>query len=216
MRWLSDGHLEYIARNDSQVKIRGHRIELGEIENELCTLPEVSQAVVIDYKKNETTVLAAYIVSDLGESIGADKLRDTLVSKLPDYMIPSTFTYLDSVPLTINGKLDRRALPEPEFVNNESYVAPTTELEKQLCDIWQDILGLEQVGIEDNFFRIGGNSISAVRMSELSSRLIGTRIPINLLFKFGTITCLVEHLATGNMAIIPRQSDQKGKVSIEI
>ncbi len=157
VRWLSDGNLDYLGRNDFQVKIRGYRIELGEIESALASHPQVKQAVVIDREHEGNKALVAYGVAE--SELSDDELFRYLSDRLPEYMVPASFTRLESVPLTLNGKLDRRALPEPVWVNRDSYVAPRNALETQLCAIWQEVLGLEQVGIEDNFFRIGGNSL---------------------------------------------------------
>ncbi|WP_045500517.1 AMP-binding enzyme, partial [Vibrio hyugaensis] len=128
-RWLPDGNIEYLGRNDFQVKIRGHRIELGEIENALAIIEGVEQAVVID-RKDDTgrKYLAAYCVC-ASDNMNEEDLRMQLASRLPEFMVPSTFTFLESLPLTINGKLDRRALPEPDLIDFATYVAPSTELE---------------------------------------------------------------------------------------
>ncbi|KKL67261.1 hypothetical protein LCGC14_2136750, partial [marine sediment metagenome] len=172
VRWLPDGNLEYMGRLDNQVKIRGFRIELGEIENALAALPLVKQAVVIDREHkseryeslNGNKYLAAYIVANIDEPVASELLHEALSACLPGYMVPSTFTLIDTIPLTINGKLDRRALPEPVLIDVDSYVAPRNEREQRLCAIWAKVLGLEQVGIRDNFFRIGGDSIIAIRV----------------------------------------------------
>ncbi|WP_187655758.1 AMP-binding protein, partial [Xenorhabdus sp. PB62.4] len=131
VRWRPDGNLEYLGRNDFQVKIRGYRIELGEIENALAAHPQVKQAVVIDREHNGNKVLAAYLVAE--EALSDDSLIKHLSARLPDYMLPASFTRIESVPLTLNGKLDRRALPEPVWGNRDSYIAPRNALETQLC-----------------------------------------------------------------------------------
>ncbi len=166
VRWRHDGNLEYLGRNDCQVKIRGYRIELGEIESALSALKDVKHAAVVDLESDNHKYLAAYLikassmVSDI--DIDIEACRNSLALKLPDYMLPATFTVLDSIPLTINGKLDRNSLPTPEFVNADKYVAPRNELEEQLCNIWQEVLSVKKVGIADNFFRIGGDSIVSI------------------------------------------------------
>ncbi|NRD71665.1 amino acid adenylation domain-containing protein [Shewanella sp. VB17] len=152
VRYLADGHLEYLGRNDSQVKIRGYRIELGEIETALSLLDSVKQAVVIDRERDGAKYLAAYVMLTKGHVLDIDSVMASLAQSLPEYMVPATFTDIDAVPLTINGKLDRRALPEPTWVNRDNYTAPRNELETRLCEIWQSVLGLERVGIHDNFF----------------------------------------------------------------
>jgi amino acid adenylation domain-containing protein len=161
VRWLADGNVEFIGRNDFQVKIRGFRIELGEIERVLAALPAVKQAVVIDNEQAGQQSLAAYVVFESTQSLTMADLSGGLANKLPDYMVPTTFTVLDSIPLTVNGKLDRRALPEPVRVQQSSaYVAPTNATEKMLCEIWQQVLGLEQVSINEDFFKLGGHSLT--------------------------------------------------------
>jgi non-ribosomal peptide synthase protein (TIGR01720 family) len=164
VRWLADGNLEYLGRNDFQVKIRGHRIELGEIESALNRVPEIQQAVVIDRERENGKYLVAYIAVQAEASVAQDELRNTLLAQLPEYMVPSVFITLESIPLTINGKVDRRALPEPDWVDKDNYTAPRTALESQLCTIWQEMLGLPRIGIHDNFFRSGGDSIISIQL----------------------------------------------------
>jgi acyl-coenzyme A synthetase/AMP-(fatty) acid ligase len=143
VRWLPDGNLEYIGRNDFQVKIRGYRIELGEIENALASHPDIKQCVVLAHDAK----LIAYYVGETKES-----LDGYLKDKLPEYMVPATFIAMESFPLTINGKLDRKALPIPDFTQaQEQYIAPRDEIESIACQIWQQALNIPQVGIEDDF-----------------------------------------------------------------
>ncbi|CCN81241.1 hypothetical protein VIBNIWn13_490002 [Vibrio nigripulchritudo Wn13] len=194
VRWRHDGQLEYIGRNDFQVKIRGHRIELGEIEAVLLEEATVQQAVVIDREKEGEKYLAAYIVSDT--TLDAERIRQTLSASLPDFMVPSTFTQIDAIPLTMNGKLDRRALPEPEWSASDSYTAPETKLEIALCGIWQEVLGTERVGIHDSFFQVGGNSINAIKVVSQINRhpLVRGRLELIHLFNLKTIAELHVHL----------------------
>ena len=215
VRWLPDGNLEYLGRNDFQVKIRGYRIELGEIEKALTALPQVSQAVVVDREREGTKYLAAYcIAADTRASKDkdritalADSLRQQLQASLPEYMVPATFTVIEDIPLTINGKLDRRALPAPEFINTDSYVASRTETETQLCAVWAEVLGLERVGIHDNFFRIGGDSISAIRLTAKSRQMLDKDIPLALLFANPTVARLADKLSATQI-IIPVSKNQ--------
>ncbi|WP_275359790.1 non-ribosomal peptide synthetase [Xenorhabdus bovienii] len=197
VRWRPDGNLEYLGRNDFQVKIRGYRIELGEIENALAAHPQVKQAVVIDREHEGNKALAAYLITD---GILSDEVLIGQVSaRLPDYMVPSSFTRIESVPLTLNGKLDRRALPTPVWVNRDDYVAPRNALETRLCAVWQDVLGLERVGIEDNFFRIGGNSLMAIKLKAAILRETEIDIPLSILFSHKCISLLTEWLETGSL-----------------
>ncbi|HLD68435.1 MAG TPA: amino acid adenylation domain-containing protein, partial [Pseudomonas sp.] len=166
-RWLPDGNLEYLGRNDDQVKIRGLRIELGEIEALLAACPGVREAVVIAREDDEASGkrLVAYLC---GKPASAEQLRAELLKRLPDYMVPSAFVQLDALPLTPNGKLDRRALPAPSLdaFASRAYEAPQGEIELTLAGIWQDLLGLEQVGRHDRFFELGGHSLLAVSLIE--------------------------------------------------
>ncbi|PQQ22431.1 non-ribosomal peptide synthetase, partial [Photorhabdus luminescens] len=198
VRWQPDGNLEYLGRNDFQVKIRGYRVELGEIEIALTAHPQVKQAVVIDHEHNSHKVLAAYLVTT-GE-LSDDSLTEHLSSRLPDYMLPASFTRIETVPLTLNGKLDRRALPEPVWGNKEGYVAPRNALETQLCAIWQAVLGLESIGIEDNFFRIGGDSIVSIQLvSKL--RQAGFSLQVKSIFEAPTVARLAQLLALSSSTV---------------
>ncbi|WP_422824395.1 non-ribosomal peptide synthase/polyketide synthase [Xenorhabdus bharatensis] len=194
VRWQPDGKLEYLSRNDFQVKIRGFRIELGEIESALSSHPQVKQAVVVDHEHIGNTVLVAYLVTD--DKLSDDTLRGYISSRLPEYMLPASFTRIESIPLTVNGKLNRRALPEPVWGNSDHYVAPRNELETRLCAIWQEILGVEQVGIEDNFFRIGGNSLVAIKLTSAIRDTLQIDIPLNILFSGKCISSLSQWLET--------------------
>ncbi|PHM65631.1 Amino acid adenylation [Xenorhabdus stockiae] len=194
VRWQPDGKLEYLSRNDFQVKIRGFRIELGEIESVLFSHPQVKQAVVVDHEYGGNTVLVAYLVTD--DRLSDDTLRGYISSRLPEYMLPASFTRIESIPLTVNGKLNRRALPEPVWGNSDHYVAPRNGLETQLCTIWQEILGVEQVGIEDNFFRIGGNSLVAIKLTSAIRDTLQIDIPLNILFSGKSISSLSQWLET--------------------
>ncbi|WP_415843455.1 phosphopantetheine-binding protein, partial [Xenorhabdus thuongxuanensis] len=202
VRWLPNGELEYLGRNDFQVKIRGYRIELGEIENALATHPQVKQAVVIDHEHKGNQVLVAYLVTD--SVLSDDTLVRYLSARLPDYMLPASFTRLESVPLTLNGKRDRRALPVPVWGNRDSYIAPRNALETRLCALWQEVLGLERVGIEDNFFRIGGNSLLAIKLTAAIRRALGFEVSLTQLFELKTIAGLVTHMGQQTCTVIPR------------
>ncbi|MBI6549674.1 non-ribosomal peptide synthetase [Xenorhabdus lircayensis] len=201
VRWRPDGNLEYLGRNDFQVKIRGYRIELGEIENALATHPQIKQAVVIDHEHEGNKALAAYLI--MSKELSEEALIGYLSARLPEYMVPTSFIRIDSIPMTLNGKLDRRALPAPVWINRNGYVAPRNELETQLCAIWQDVLGLEQVGIEDNFFRIGGNSIMAIKLAAAIRRALAVEIPLVQVFGLKTIAGLAAHMGQQACTVIP-------------
>ncbi|WP_172844399.1 non-ribosomal peptide synthetase [Tumebacillus algifaecis] len=167
VRYLPDGSLDYLGRIDHQVKVRGFRIELGEIEAVLTAHPQVQEVTVIvreDQPGDQR--ITAYIVSSGDEQPTASDLRNSLKQKLPDYMVPSAFVMLERLPLTPNGKIDRKALPMPDLTGSAStaYIAPRTETEQRLALLWSDLLGVEQVGLHDNFFALGGHSLLATRL----------------------------------------------------
>ncbi|HLP57172.1 MAG TPA: amino acid adenylation domain-containing protein, partial [Fluviicola sp.] len=203
VRWLPDGNLAYLGRKDTQIKLRGYRIELGEIESAITQMEGVDQAAVIDFDRNGTKYLAAYVVAP-GMEITYEVLHAGLSKQLPSYMIPSVVVQLDALPLTINGKLDRRALPVPEFSAENAYVAPSTPLEKDLCSIWEQVLDVEKVGVNDNFFRRGGNSITAVKLTAISRQKLGIDIPLSLLFAYPTVAGTAANLAAAETVIIPK------------
>ncbi|WHA05801.1 phosphopantetheine-binding protein [Candidatus Megaera polyxenophila] len=194
VRWLPDGNLEYIGRNDFQVKIRGYRIELGEIESAIEKHGDVLQAVVIakgdnDYNKK----LIAYIVH--GEfTPSVTELKEFLSEILPEYMVPSILVYLDKLPLTINGKIDRKSLPDPEFGSDEnSYVAPRNELESRVCGIWSEVLGvpIDKIGIRDDFFKLGGDSILALKLLSKLNNFYKSYLKVVDIFNCKNIELLV-------------------------
>jgi amino acid adenylation domain-containing protein/non-ribosomal peptide synthase protein (TIGR01720 family) len=197
-RWLPDGNLEYIGRNDFQVKIRGHRIELGEIESALLSHGDVSQAVVVAKDGNiekSTKTLVAYIVP--GEfSPSITELKSYLTEKLPEYMVPSVLVHLEQLPLTINGKLDRKALPDPEFTGNDNYVAPRNELEQKISKIWSEVLGLpeDKVSIQDDFFRLGGDSIISIQLVSRLRQRLGLDISVKDVFSYRNIESLYNYV----------------------
>ncbi|MGD9007815.1 MAG: amino acid adenylation domain-containing protein [Desulfobacteraceae bacterium] len=195
-RMLADGNIEYIGRRDNQVKFRGFRVELGEIEAALIQHDVVSQAVVMLLEDQlGNSQLAAYVVSDQNDQSIGDSLKKSLKAKLPAYMIPSVIIFLDAFPLTPNGKVDRRALPEPDpagCFTLENYAAPGTNMEKELALIWAEILGIPRVGIQDNFFDMGGHSLLAIRLTQRIEKVLGASIPVATLFKAPTIAEMAE------------------------
>jgi amino acid adenylation domain-containing protein len=193
-RYRSDGAIEYLGRTDFQVKIRGLRIELQEIEAVLKKHPAVRDCVVVVRQDGMEAVkrLAAYIVAS---GISPDDLRLHAQQTLPGYMVPSVLVFLDELPLTANGKLDRRALPEPVSVQSEKgQVPPRTALETQLVAIWEKVLSLESIGITDNFFQLGGDSLRAVRIFAEIEHTLGKRLPLATLFETPTIERVAEKM----------------------
>ncbi|MNZ22727.1 Plipastatin synthase subunit C [compost metagenome] len=165
-RWLPDGNIEYLGRMDEQVKIRGYRIELGEIESVIRRQEGIRDVAVITTEDHAgDKYICAYVVSeDQEKEINTAQMRSALKKELPEYMIPSYLVSMDQLPVTTNGKLDRRMLPLPEVNSTQEYVAPRNELEETLVHIFSEVLGLERIGIDDNFFEMGGDSIKAIRI----------------------------------------------------
>jgi amino acid adenylation domain-containing protein len=196
-RWLPSGALEFLGRLDAQVKVRGYRIEPGEIEAALALHPAVREAAVVPRDAGGGgRRLAAYLVAAPGaDAPPAAELRARLRERLPEYMVPSTFTWLDAFPLTPNGKLDRRALPAPDAPGAErdgdAGVAPRDALELRLARVWEELLGVEQVGVRDDFFALGGHSLAALRLLATVERVTGRRLSMAGLLAAPT----VEHLA---------------------
>jgi amino acid adenylation domain-containing protein len=160
---LDNGNILYQGRVDDQVKIRGYRIEPGEIENQLKMHRQVTEAAVVAKDRQGDKYLAAYYTAS--QRMETQELQEFLAEKLPAYMIPQYFIYLDSIPLTANGKLNRKALPDVDIQAGNNYVAPSTPLEKLLVDVWQDVLGVENIGVTDDFFSLGGDSIKSIQIA---------------------------------------------------
>jgi amino acid adenylation domain-containing protein/thioester reductase-like protein len=202
VRWLKDGNVEYLGRIDFQVKLRGFRIELGEIEQQMLKLDYIRDAVVIDRTdKNDNKYLCAYFVSD--QNVDIQEMKKTISVELPYYMIPSHFVQLDSIPLTPNGKVARKQLPEPTISveSGVKYEPPTTETEEKLATIWQEILGVARVGMNDNFFVLGGHSLKAVKLQSKIEKELGVSIKLNDVFKFPTIKELAIELPGKSKAV---------------
>ena len=190
-RWRADGTIEYLGRNDSQVKIRGYRIELGEIEAQLVLHALVSEAVVLarEDAPGEKRLVAYVIPQEKDATLSVEELRNQLKGALPEYMVPSAFVVLESLPLTANGKLDRRALPAPDQDSyaRQEYEAPQGELEIALAGIWQELLRVERVGRQDNFFELGGHSLLAVQVVVRVADRFAVRISVRDLLSAPTL-----------------------------
>ncbi|WDV44340.1 amino acid adenylation domain-containing protein [Clostridiaceae bacterium M8S5] len=192
-RWLPDGNIEFLGRKDYQVKIRGFRIELGEVESFLLKQEMIREAVVLA-KEDESgnKYLCGYVIAS--ENLTVHKLREKLLKEIPDYMIPSYFVQLDKMPLTPTGKIDRKALSKLSSKLNTGvkYVPPTNEMQHKIANLWQKELGIDKVGINDNFFEIGGNSLKAIRV--VSSLAVDFEINTNDIFEYPTISELEKRL----------------------
>ncbi|HYP52501.1 MAG TPA: amino acid adenylation domain-containing protein, partial [Pyrinomonadaceae bacterium] len=193
-RFLADGQIEYVGRSDEQVKIRGFRIELGEIEAALAQHEQLREVVVVARQEGGEKRLVAYVTTHEGaERTTASELRGFLKSRLPDYMIPSAFVVLDAMPLTPNGKVDRRELPAPESASAEgegTHVAPRTPVEEVLAGIWAQVLGRTRVGATDNFFELGGHSLLATQVMSRVRESFQVELPLRALFEEPTVAGL--------------------------
>ncbi|MFD7054933.1 amino acid adenylation domain-containing protein [Streptomyces mirabilis] len=199
--WTEEGHLVFQGRADNQVKIRGFRVEPGEVEALLATHPGVAQAVVVARDHRSTGKrLVAYVTSAEGEAPDANQLRSFIAERLPDHMVPSAFMTLESIPLTAPGKVDRRALPAPEFTSDVAYRAPRTPQEELLAGVFAQLLGVERVGVDDNFFDLGGHSLLATKLISRIRTVLGLEVPIRLVFQAPTVAELATHLTGGSEA----------------
>lgn len=198
-RWLSDGNIEYLGRKDFQVKIRGYRVETGEIEQVLLAHEGVQTCVVLAHEMDGLKELVTYWVPRVGQSeLEATELQQFLEQRLPDYMVPAYFVRLDALPLTPNGKIDRRALSAPTRSTSKgatTVVAPRTSLEDQVLHIWQQVLGREHLSIHDNFFRVGGHSLRAVRLVSLLQQQLKAEVKLGDIFTYPSIAELAGRIA---------------------
>jgi amino acid adenylation domain-containing protein len=196
-RWTEDGNVEFLGRIDNQVKILGHRIEPGEIETVLIMHPDVKHvSVVAQTDENGTKRLIAYYVCSSETGPSPRELRQFLQGKLPQYMVPSLFVALESLPLSTNGKVDRSALPAPVFgaTDGVSAETPTNEIDKTVLELWRRVLRVERVGLDDNFFDIGGDSLLLVAVHSNLQKLLKMEIPVTDLFEYTTVRTLGKHL----------------------
>jgi amino acid adenylation domain-containing protein len=199
VRWLPNGNIEFLGRIDHQVKIKGYRIELGEIENKLLSNKSIQDAVVVDRQDGEGNILlCAYVVSTTEVNIDKKKLKSHLSTLLPAYMIPDHFILMEKIPLTPNGKIDRSKLPEPEIKSGDSYTAPGNEVEKKLVEIWAEVLNLDkgEIGVEANFFEIGGNSLKINHINSKARVVFAKDIPLVAMFEYPTIKSFSRYLST--------------------
>jgi amino acid adenylation domain-containing protein len=192
VRWNGEGQLEYLGRIDHQVKIRGFRIELGEIEAQLLAQPAVREAVVVAKEGPGGARLVAYLAAHAEQAIDTAVLKERLAQVLPDYMVPRAFAVLDSLPLNANGKVDRKALPEPALVSELVYEAPQGHVAQTVAAVWSEVLQVAQVGLHDNFFDLGGHSLLLIRAHRLLEDRLQAAIPVVNLFKYPTIESLTQ------------------------
>ncbi|MCP5048164.1 MAG: amino acid adenylation domain-containing protein, partial [bacterium] len=196
-QWQADGNIRFLGRMDHQVKIRGFRVEPGEIENRLLNYSPVKEAVVIARKgRSGDNYLCAYFTS--GDELAVSQLRDYLAKDLPDYMVPSYFERIDEVPLTPNGKVDRKALPEPELQVGGLFIAASCPVELKLTELWAGVLGIkgDQISTDTNFFHLGGHSLNATVLAARMHKEFRIKAPLAVIFKFPTISGLAKYIAT--------------------
>jgi len=211
VRWLPDGNIEYLGRIDQQIQLRGFRIELGEIESVLGQHPQLREVVLSIYEPAPGDKrLVAYVVAHGPAAPTLSELQDFLKPQLPEFMIPSAFVFLDELPLTPNGKLDRNALPMPDMNRQEldvDFIAPRSQVEKQLAEIWRDVLRINRIGIHDNFFDLGGQSLLAMQVITRVSEQLSVEIPLARLFEMPTIADLAK-LIENTRASAPNDSSR--------
>jgi len=203
-RWNGEGQLEFLGRTDHQVKIRGLRIELGEVEAQLLALPEIREAVVVD----KGARLVAYVSLATEKMLDVRELRARLARALPDYMVPGVIVSMESLPLNANGKVDRRALPEPETPTPPIFEVPMGEVETVLAQLWTEALGVERVDRNDNFFELGGHSLIAVRMAAVLVNRYACEVPVRLFFEAPTLREFALRLSEERMADAGSRQDR--------
>jgi amino acid adenylation domain-containing protein/non-ribosomal peptide synthase protein (TIGR01720 family) len=213
-RWTADGLLEFLGRADDQVKIRGFRVEPGEIEAALQRQPGIQSAVVVAREDRQGGKrLVGYVVADPAAVVEPAAVRDALAAQLPVYMIPGAIVLLDSLPLTPNGKVDRRSLPIPDAPAQGAlgYVAPRNPIEQALADIWAEVLELDRVGVEDDFFALGGHSLLVMRVVVRAREALGVELPIRALFEAPTVVGLAAFCDT-TTPLASKMADTPGEV----
>nr|WP_306437733.1 non-ribosomal peptide synthetase [Corallococcus sp. AB049A] len=213
VRYRTDGRLEYLGRIDFQVKVRGFRIELGEIEAALRRAPGLKDVVVVAKGEAADKRLVAYVTPKAEASLEVEALKAHLRQGLPEYMVPTAFVVLDALPLNSNGKVDRKALPEPDThaIEARDFVAPRDALEMQLARIWEDVLGVRSVGIRSSFFELGGHSLLAVRMLASIRERLGLSLPLSVLFQQPTVEQLAQVLRDDSQAWTPLVPLERGE-----
>jgi amino acid adenylation domain-containing protein len=219
--WLPNGEIQFLGRSDHQVKIRGFRIELEEIEEQLLKQEPIKEAVVIAMKDNPAgeNYLCAYLVThgdDSSDPLDIPGIRRELSNRLPAYMIPAYFVTIEQMPLTPNGKIDRQSLPDPELSRTQpgnagTFVAPGTDNEKTIARLWKEILHIEEIGINDNFFDLGGNSMHAIQLNWKLKETFGKEIPIALMFRNLSISFIEQYLAESEQEEKARSREKPGE-----
>ncbi len=200
MRWREGGTLEFLGRIDQQVKLRGFRIELGEVEAVIGEDPDVAAAVaIVREDRPGDQRLVAYVTAAGGRTVSAESLRRLCKARLAPFMVPAAFVYVETLPLTANGKVDRGALPAPDgsrAASPAAYAAPQTPVEQKLAEIWSEVLGVERIGLDDDFFDLGGHSLLAVRMLARAQESLGLELRLASVFESSTLRELAAAIST--------------------
>ncbi|MFI5511706.1 amino acid adenylation domain-containing protein, partial [Mycobacterium sp. NPDC051804] len=197
--WGSDGQLRYVGRADEQVKIRGHRIEIGEVQAALSALPGVDQvAVIVREDRPGDKRLVGYLTESAVDAVDLSAVRGALSERLPSYMVPSAVVLIDVLPLTVNGKLDKRSLPAPEYPSADRYRAPSTPTEEILAGIFAEVLGVERVGIDESFFELGGDSLLAMRLIAAVNTSLDSGLSVRALFEAPSVVELAPRIGEGD------------------
>jgi amino acid adenylation domain-containing protein len=221
-RWREDGNVEYLGRIDEQVKVRGYRVELGEIEAALEKHPAVKESVVVAKgESGREKTLVCYVV--MKEAAGVGQLRHFLMERLPEYMAPSAYMKLEKMPLTSNGKVDKSALPSPDLsetggpgaMEDETlFLAPRTSVEEALVEIWQEVLGKRRIGVEDDFFDLGGYSLLATQVTSRLKKRFQLEVPLSAMFEARTVARLAEFVEALIIEEIERMDEQEAELAI--
>lgn len=199
-KFNSEGEIQYIGRKDSQIKMRGIRVELREIESAIRENPQLKDGIVI-YKKDEKTpqgLLVGYVIPEHGTLLTEKEVKNLLRERLPRFMIPEFIVLMQEFPVSPNGKLDKKALPEPRFTRERmqsAYVPPVTTLEKKVARIYQDVLNLDRVGIDDDFFDLGGDSLSAVHLMNRIEKVLGKKVSLDVIYDKPTIKLILDYIS---------------------
>jgi acyl-coenzyme A synthetase/AMP-(fatty) acid ligase/acyl carrier protein len=209
VRWRKDGQLEYVGRLDHQIKVRGFRIELGEIEAQLLAQTGVRDAAVVAQESRNGTRLIAYVAAHAGVLLNSALLKTALGTVLPDYMLPSLFVFLDVLPLSPNGKVDRMGLPPPEQLNEQDYDPPVSSIETLIAEVWAEVLEVPRVGLHNNFFDLGGHSLLLIKVQCKLEERLSTRIAIIDLFKYTTVASLAKFLGQERTEHVSLQHHQE-------
>ena len=208
--WGGDGQLQYLGRADEQVKIRGYRIELGEVQAALAALDGVEQAVVIAREDRPGDKRLVGYITGTAEPAG---IRAVLAERLPAYMVPAVVVVMDTLPLTANGKLDKRALPVPEYQDTGGgYRAPANASEEILAGIYARVLGLDRVGVDDSFFELGGDSLSAMRVIAAINKSLGAHLAVRTMFEAPTVAQLAPRIGGDEGGLEPLATQQRPAV----